>query len=63
MDKVLISCPPMIKQKEHLIERCKQLGIEPYWAQIIQQFSEKELVEQISNFDGWIIGDDQFNGI
>ena len=58
MDKVLISCPPMIKQKEHLIERCKQLGIEPYWAQIIQQFSEKELIEKISNFDGWIIGDD-----
>jgi D-3-phosphoglycerate dehydrogenase len=58
MLKVLISCPPMIKQRDSFEETFKGLGIEPTWAKIVQQFTEPELVKILPEFDGWIVGDD-----
>ena len=58
MIKVLISCPPMIKQKESFKDAFSKLGIEPTWANVVQQYSEAELIEILPEFDGWIIGDD-----
>lgn len=58
MFKVLISCPPMIKQSESFSAIFKSLGIEPTWAKIVQQLTEKELVNLLPGYDGWIIGDD-----
>lgn len=58
MIKVLISCPPMIKQKESFIDTFSSLGIEPIWANVVQQYTETELIEILPEFDGWIIGDD-----
>lgn len=45
MIKVLISCPPMIKQKESFIDTFSSLGIEPIWANVVQQYTETELIE------------------
>lgn len=58
MLKVLISCPPMIKQRKSFEETFKTLQIEPTWAKIIQQFTESELIQVLPEFDGWIVGDD-----
>jgi D-3-phosphoglycerate dehydrogenase len=58
MNKVLISCPPMIKQKESFKDAFSKLGIEPTWANVVQQYTEAELIKILPEFDGWIIGDD-----
>ena len=58
MFKVLISCPPMINQRQSFKEIFQSLGIEPTWAQIVQQYTEQELIQILPEFDGWIIGDD-----
>ena len=58
MIKVLISCPPMIKQKESFKDAFSKLGIEPTWANVVQQYTEAELIRILPEFDGWIIGDD-----
>lgn len=58
MNKVLISCPPMIKQKESFMDAFSNLGIEPTWANVVQQYTETELIKILPEFDGWIIGDD-----
>jgi D-3-phosphoglycerate dehydrogenase len=58
MNKVFISCPPMIKQKESFKDAFSKLGIEPTWANVVQQHTEAELIKILPEFDGWIIGDD-----
>jgi D-3-phosphoglycerate dehydrogenase len=58
MIKVLVSCPPMIKQKESFKDAFSKLGIEPTWANVVQQYTEAELIKILPEFDGWIIGDD-----
>lgn len=58
MNKVLVSCPPMIKQKDSFMEAFSKLGIEPIWANVVQQYTEIELIKILPEFDGWIIGDD-----
>lgn len=58
MHKVLISCPPMIKQKNKFVQKFTELNLVPFFADIVQQFSESELIDIIQEFDGWIVGDD-----
>jgi len=58
MIKVLISCPPMVKQRESFKDAFSKLGIEPTWANVVQQYTETELIKILPEFDGWIIGDD-----
>ena len=48
----------MIKQRDSFEETFNKLGIEPTWAKIIQQFTERELVNILPEHDGWIVGDD-----
>lgn len=48
----------MIKQKESFKDAFSKLGIEPTWANVVQQFTEAELIKILPEFDGWIIGDD-----
>lgn len=58
MHKVLVTCPPMLGQFEKFVDPAKNLGLELVPAQTTQILSESELVSQLPNFDGWIIGDD-----
>jgi D-3-phosphoglycerate dehydrogenase len=58
MHKILVSCPPMIKQKESFNDRFSEFNLTPTYADIVQQFTESELLKIIQDFDGWIVGDD-----
>ena len=48
----------MINQRQSFEEIFQSLGIEPTWAQIVQQYTEQELIQILPQFDGWIVGDD-----
>ena len=48
----------MINQRQSFEEIFQSLGIEPTWAQIVQQYTEQELIQILPEFDGWIVGDD-----
>ena len=56
--KVLLTCPPMIKQidlfKDFLLENNLEITI-PEFTQIMK---EEELIQLVPKFDAWIIGDD-----
>ncbi|WP_346839851.1 phosphoglycerate dehydrogenase [Microbulbifer sp. SAOS-129_SWC] len=58
MKKVLVTCPPMLGMLEEFIEPARELGMDLVPAKTTQVLSEEELVLQVPNFDGWIIGDD-----
>jgi len=56
--KVLITCPPMLKQVEDFRPIFTQKNIEIITPEVVQVLSEEELLTIISTVDGWIIGDD-----
>ena len=56
--KVLITCPPMLRQIDQFRERFSNLNIEITTPNIVQTLSVEELVDIIPQHDGWIIGDD-----
>lgn len=56
--KVLITCPPMLKQIEVFEDKFKKLDIEITTPKVIQTLSEEKLIEILPTHDGWIIGDD-----
>lgn len=56
--KVLITCPPMLKQVENFRPIFTQKNIELITPEVVQVLSEEELLTIISTVDGWIIGDD-----
>lgn len=56
--KILITCPPMLKSIEHFDEQFKSLGYEYFIPDVAQTLPEKELIQLVPKFDGWIIGDD-----
>jgi len=58
MKKILVTCPPMLGMFNEFIEPAKKLGLELVAAQTTQVLSEEELMAQLPDFDGWIIGDD-----
>jgi D-3-phosphoglycerate dehydrogenase len=58
MSRVFISCPPLIQQKNDFMSLLEELDIIPIWADTVQQMTEKDLIEILPNFDGWILGDD-----
>ena len=45
----------MINQRQSFEEIFQSLGIEPTWAQIVQQYTEQELIQILPEFDGWIV--------
>jgi len=58
MYKVLVTCPPMLGLFDEFVEPAKKLGLELVAAKTTQILSEEELIAQLPNYDGWIIGDD-----
>ena len=56
--KVLITCPPMIKQIEKFEPLFKKHNLEYVCPKFEQVLSEEELIKLVPNYDGWIIGDD-----
>jgi D-3-phosphoglycerate dehydrogenase len=58
LKKVLVTCPPMLGLFNEFVAPAKELGLDLVAAQTTQVLSEAELMAQLPNFDGWIIGDD-----
>ena len=58
MFKILVTCPPMLGMFEEFVEPAKNLGLELIAAQTTQVLGERKLIEQLPEYDGWIIGDD-----
>lgn len=56
--KVLVTCPPMLKQIDQFRDIFSSLQIEITTPDILQTLSVKELIELVPQHDGWIIGDD-----
>ena len=56
--KVIVTCPPMLGMKEQFIPLFEEKGIEVYCPNVSQIMTEKELINLVPHFDGWIIGDD-----
>lgn len=56
--KVLVTCPPMLGQKEQFLPLLESHGVEVCTPDFVQTMSEEELVKIMPDFDGWIIGDD-----
>ncbi len=48
----------MIKQKEIFNYKFREFNQDPTYADIVQQFTENELLKIIQDYDGWIVGDD-----
>ena len=56
--KILITCPPMLKQIDQFVEVFSSLGMEITTPEVIQTLTVSELMELVPKHDGWIIGDD-----
>lgn len=56
--KVLITCPPMLRQIEQFREKFAELDIDITTPDVIQTLTVEELVDIVPQHDGWIIGDD-----
>ena len=59
--KVLLSCPPMIKNFKLFEDKFKEKNIDVIIPDFNQSLSEEQLMELLPNMDGWIIGDDLTN--
>jgi D-3-phosphoglycerate dehydrogenase len=58
LQRVLVTCPPMLGMIDAFRAHAAGLGLELVAAQVTQTLSEQELCEQLPGFAGWIIGDD-----
>lgn len=58
MWKVLVTCPPMLGMLDDFTSYAKDQGIELVPANTSQVLTEDELIDQLPEYDGWIIGDD-----
>ena len=56
--KVLVTCPPMLGMIGEFIPVAAARGVELVPAKVTQVLSEDELCALLSEYDGWIIGDD-----
>lgn len=56
--KVLVTCPPMLRQIDEFDKIFKDLNIEITAPNVVQTLTEKELIEIVPLHHGWIIGDD-----
>jgi len=59
--KVLITCPPMLRQMDDFIHHFEERGVEVALPDVVQTLSVSELKEMVPLYDGWIIGDDPAN--
>ncbi|MCR9260197.1 MAG: hypothetical protein NXH95_10775 [Pseudomonadaceae bacterium] len=58
MNKILITCPPMLKEPEQINELAQKFDMQATEAEVIQTLTEQELLELLPEYDGWIAGDD-----
>ena len=56
--KVLITCPPMLRQIDQFREKFAELDIDITTPDVIQTLMVDELKDIVPQHDGWIIGDD-----
>jgi len=56
--KVLVTCPPMLKNIDLFRDQFTKKGIELITPEVTQTLSVEELLELVPNVEGWIIGDD-----
>lgn len=56
--RVLVTCPPMLRLMDDFEPAFTHAKVEAVRAQVVQTLSEEELIAQLPQFDGWIIGDD-----
>lgn len=56
--KVLVTCPPMLRQIDSFRKVFKDLDIEITTPDVVQVLTVKQLLELVPQHDGWIIGDD-----
>jgi D-3-phosphoglycerate dehydrogenase len=56
--KVLITCPPMLRQIEKFRPIFTAKQIELVTPNVVQVLTEKELIDLVPTVDAWIIGDD-----
>jgi D-3-phosphoglycerate dehydrogenase len=56
--KVLITCPPMLRQIESFRKLFEDLNIEITTPDVVQVLTVEQLLELVPKHDGWIIGDD-----
>jgi D-3-phosphoglycerate dehydrogenase / 2-oxoglutarate reductase len=59
--KVLVTCPPMLRQIDQFRDMFEDLGIEITTPDVVQTLSKEELLAIVPQHDGWIIGDDPAN--
>ena len=59
--RVLVTCPPMLGLIDEFRHLFSEKGIDIYCPPVKQTLSVEELQELLSQFDGWIIGDDPAN--
>lgn len=58
MTKILCTCPPMIRAIDSLQDEFSRRDAEVFCPTFRQVMTEDELVGLVSEYDGWIIGDD-----
>ena len=56
--KVLITCPPMLRQIDQFREKFAELDIDITTPDVVQTLTVEELKDIVPQHDGWIIGDD-----
>lgn len=56
--RVLVTCPPMLRQIDRFKPKFDALGWDVTAAKVVQVLSVEELIELVPLHDGWIIGDD-----
>lgn len=59
--KVLVTCPPMLRQMDRLADEFTRRGWEATTPDVVQTLTEEILCKLVPEHDGWIIGDDPAN--
>lgn len=58
MYKILLTCPPMLKQFKLFENLFKENNLKPETVETIQILNKDEIIEILPKYDGWILGDD-----
>ena len=58
MSRILVTCPPMLKQLDRFADDFARYGWQVTAPEVTQTLTETELVELLPAHEGWIIGDD-----
>ena len=58
MRRILITCPPMLRDRARFLPRLREKGFGVHCPEVVQTLSEPELIDLVPQFDAWIIGDD-----